>query len=124
MLFFMLLFYIILALNISPFVLTYNLSNYALLQLGFVLLALIWEYDFPPFMVLIIAILNDGNTSHINFSIPRKTDINLCFDSDIVGFYENIKVNIIMICILNLCRKSKHTIFSLVLEHLHYIVCS
>ncbi|GAU13729.1 hypothetical protein TSUD_348330 [Trifolium subterraneum] len=28
--------------------------------LGFVLLALIWEYDFPPFMVLIIAILNDG----------------------------------------------------------------
>ena len=35
-----------------------------LLQLGFVLLALIWEYDFPPFMVLIIAILNDGNTSY------------------------------------------------------------
>lgn len=34
-----------------------------LLQLGFVLLALIWEYDFPPFMVLIIAILNDGNVS-------------------------------------------------------------
>jgi H+-transporting ATPase len=31
------------------------------LQLGFVLLASIWEYDFPPFMVLIIAILNDGN---------------------------------------------------------------
>jgi H+-transporting ATPase len=24
------------------------------------LLALIWEFDFPPFMVLIIAILNDG----------------------------------------------------------------
>ena len=33
------------------------------MQLGFVLLALIWEYDFPPFMVLIIAILNDGNVS-------------------------------------------------------------
>ncbi|WCJ39269.1 Plasma membrane ATPase [Euphorbia peplus] len=29
--------------------------------LGFVLLALIWEYDFPPFMVLIIAILNDDS---------------------------------------------------------------
>lgn len=29
-------------------------------QLGFALLALIWEFDFPPFMVLIIAILNDG----------------------------------------------------------------
>lgn len=24
------------------------------------LLALIWRFDFPPFMVLIIAILNDG----------------------------------------------------------------
>lgn len=24
------------------------------------LLALIWQFDFPPFMVLIIAILNDG----------------------------------------------------------------
>lgn len=30
------------------------------LQLGFMLLALIWQFDFPPFMVLIIAILNDG----------------------------------------------------------------
>jgi hypothetical protein len=29
-------------------------------QLGFLLLALIWEFDFSPFMVLIIAILNDG----------------------------------------------------------------
>ena len=30
-------------------------------QLGFMLLALIWKFDFPPFMVLIIAILNDGS---------------------------------------------------------------
>jgi hypothetical protein len=30
------------------------------LQLGFMLLALIWKFDFSPFMVLIIAILNDG----------------------------------------------------------------
>jgi hypothetical protein len=30
------------------------------LQLGFMLIALIWQYDFSPFMVLIIAILNDG----------------------------------------------------------------
>ncbi|KAG6516301.1 hypothetical protein ZIOFF_026760 [Zingiber officinale] len=37
-----------------------------LLQLGFVLLALIWEYDFPPFMVLIIAILNDGTIMTIS----------------------------------------------------------
>ncbi|KAI3881959.1 hypothetical protein MKW92_030719 [Papaver armeniacum] len=28
--------------------------------LGFMLLAVIWKFDFPPFMVLIIAILNDG----------------------------------------------------------------
>ncbi|KAL7189910.1 hypothetical protein ACSBR1_039534 [Camellia fascicularis] len=30
--------------------------------LGFMLLALIWRFDFPPFMVLIIAIVNDGLT--------------------------------------------------------------
>lgn len=30
------------------------------LQLGFLLLTLIWKFDFSPFMVLIIAILNDG----------------------------------------------------------------
>ncbi|XP_059285889.1 ATPase 10, plasma membrane-type-like [Lycium ferocissimum] len=34
--------------------------------LGFMLLALIWEYDFPPFMVLIIAILNDGTIMTIS----------------------------------------------------------
>ncbi|KAG6550051.1 hypothetical protein Mapa_008565 [Marchantia paleacea] len=28
--------------------------------LGFVLLALIWKFDFSPFMILVIAILNDG----------------------------------------------------------------
>lgn len=30
------------------------------------LLALIWEFDFPPFMVLIIAILNDGTIMTIS----------------------------------------------------------
>lgn len=29
-------------------------------QLGFMLLTVFWEFDFPPFMVLVIAILNDG----------------------------------------------------------------
>ena len=29
-------------------------------QFGFMLIALIWEFDFSAFMVLIIAILNDG----------------------------------------------------------------
>ncbi|KAJ9709631.1 hypothetical protein PVL29_001224 [Vitis rotundifolia] len=44
-----------------------RMKNYAIyavsmtmrIVLGLVLLTLIWEYDFPPFMVLIIAILND-----------------------------------------------------------------
>ena len=53
-----------------PFWMMYRLdgSNFLLcstcltcLQLGFMLLALIWKFDFPPFMVLIIAILNDGS---------------------------------------------------------------
>ncbi|RZC79862.1 hypothetical protein C5167_042438 [Papaver somniferum] len=34
--------------------------------LGFMLLALIWQFDFPPFMVLIIAILNDGTIMTIS----------------------------------------------------------
>lgn len=29
-------------------------------QFGFMFIALIWKFDFAPFMVLIIAILNDG----------------------------------------------------------------
>lgn len=33
---------------------------YVVLQLGFLLLALIWKFDFSPFMILVIAILNDG----------------------------------------------------------------
>eukprot|EP00268_Persea_americana_P010688 TRINITY_DN1435_c0_g1_i4.p1 TRINITY_DN1435_c0_g1~~TRINITY_DN1435_c0_g1_i4.p1 ORF type:complete len:521 (-),score=98.98 TRINITY_DN1435_c0_g1_i4:478-2040(-) len=35
--------------------------------LGFLLIALIWKFDFSPFMVLIIAILNDGTI----MTIPR-----------------------------------------------------
>ncbi|KAG6410694.1 hypothetical protein SASPL_128759 [Salvia splendens] len=34
--------------------------------LGFMLLALIWKFDFSPFMVLIIAILNDGTIMTIS----------------------------------------------------------
>ena len=30
------------------------------MQFGFMFIALIWKFDFSPFMVLIIAILNDG----------------------------------------------------------------
>lgn len=35
------------------------------LQLGFMLLTVFWKFDFPPFMVLVIAILNDGKSSTI-----------------------------------------------------------
>ncbi|XVF14205.1 hypothetical protein REPUB_Repub09cG0037900 [Reevesia pubescens] len=48
-----------------------GLSIYAVsikirIVLGFMLLALIWQFDFPPFMVLIIAILNDGTIMTIS----------------------------------------------------------
>ncbi|CAM8968220.1 unnamed protein product [Rhodiola kirilowii] len=45
----------------------YAVSNYNnRIVLGFMLLALIWQFDFPPFMVLIIAILNDGTIMTIS----------------------------------------------------------
>ncbi|XP_066164474.1 ATPase 10, plasma membrane-type isoform X1 [Oryza sativa Japonica Group] len=44
----------------------YAVSITIRIVIGFVLLASIWEYDFPPFMVLIIAILNDGTIMTIS----------------------------------------------------------
>lgn len=38
----------------------YAVSITIRIVLGFMLIALIWKFDFSPFMVLIIAILNDG----------------------------------------------------------------
>ncbi|GMJ05179.1 hypothetical protein HRI_004187100 [Hibiscus trionum] len=35
------------------------------IMFGFMFIALIWKFDFAPFMVLIIAILNDGERSFI-----------------------------------------------------------
>ena len=35
------------------------------MQLGFMLIALIWKFDFSPFMILVIAILNDGGFGRI-----------------------------------------------------------
>lgn len=35
-------------------------SSSVFVQFGFMFIALIWKFDFSPFMVLIIAILNDG----------------------------------------------------------------
>ncbi|KAJ0984843.1 hypothetical protein J5N97_003199 [Dioscorea zingiberensis] len=44
----------------------YAVSITIRIVLGFLLIALIWKYDFPPFMVLIIAILNDGTIMTIS----------------------------------------------------------
>ncbi|XP_051123243.1 plasma membrane ATPase 1-like [Andrographis paniculata] len=44
----------------------YAVSITIRIVLGFLLLALIWRFDFPPFMVLIIAILNDGTIMTIS----------------------------------------------------------
>lgn len=44
----------------------YAVSITIRIVLGFLLLALVWKYDFSPFMVLIIAILNDGTIMTIS----------------------------------------------------------
>eukprot|EP00262_Sarcandra_glabra_P014208 TRINITY_DN409_c0_g7_i1.p1 TRINITY_DN409_c0_g7~~TRINITY_DN409_c0_g7_i1.p1 ORF type:complete len:959 (+),score=216.61 TRINITY_DN409_c0_g7_i1:338-3214(+) len=44
----------------------YAVSITIRIVLGFMLLALLWRFDFPPFMVLIIAILNDGTIMTIS----------------------------------------------------------
>ncbi|KAL9270177.1 ATPase 8, plasma membrane-type-like protein, partial [Drosera capensis] len=44
----------------------YAVSITIRIVLGFLLIALIWQFDFSPFMVLIIAILNDGTIMTIS----------------------------------------------------------
>ncbi|GAB2289124.1 ATPase 8, plasma membrane-type [Dionaea muscipula] len=44
----------------------YAVSITIRIVLGFLLIALIWEFDFSPFMVLIIAVLNDGTIMTIS----------------------------------------------------------
>nr|POE51439.1 atpase 6, plasma membrane-type [Quercus suber] len=44
----------------------YAVSINIRIVLGFMLLTLFWEFDFPPFMVLVIAILNDGTIMTIS----------------------------------------------------------
>lgn len=44
----------------------YAVSITIRIVLGFMLLALFWRFDFPPFMVLVIAILNDGTIMTIS----------------------------------------------------------
>lgn len=61
-----------------PFVSTLSPSLYEnslplLFQLGFLLVTLIWKFDFSPFMTLIIAILNDGTVLGQLFPHPIFT---------------------------------------------------
>ncbi|CAH8252607.1 unnamed protein product [Arabidopsis lyrata] len=68
----------------------YAVSITIRIVLGFTLLALIWEYDFPPFMVLIIAILNDGTIMTISKDrvrpspTPESWKLNQIFATGIV----------------------------------------
>ncbi|KAF5796937.1 putative P-type H(+)-exporting transporter [Helianthus annuus] len=56
----------------------YAVSITIRIVLGFMLLALIWKFDFLPFMVLIIAILNDGSgffLPSLIFFVRKKPDL-------------------------------------------------
>ncbi|XP_023531269.1 ATPase 11, plasma membrane-type-like [Cucurbita pepo subsp. pepo] len=53
----------------------YAVSITIRIVLGFMLLALVWKFDFPPFMVLIIAILNDGTIMTISKDRVRPSPL-------------------------------------------------
>ncbi|XP_077222512.1 plasma membrane ATPase 2-like [Tasmannia lanceolata] len=50
----------------EPWLSIYAVSITIRIVLGFMLLTLFWRFDFPPFMVLVIAILNDGTIMTIS----------------------------------------------------------
>lgn len=68
----------------------YAVSITIRIVLGFMLIALIWEFDFSPFMVLIIAILNDGTIMTISKDrvkpspLPDSWKLNEIFATGIV----------------------------------------
>ncbi|KAK4789429.1 hypothetical protein SAY86_016733 [Trapa natans] len=75
----------------------YAVSITIRIVLGFMLVALIWEFDFSPFMVLIIAILNDGTIMTISKDrvkpspIPDSWKLREIFATGIVlGTYQAI----------------------------------
>merc|ERR1712137_552936 len=53
----------------------YAVSITIRIVLGFMLIALIWRFDFSPFMVLIIAILNDGTIMTISKDRVRPSPV-------------------------------------------------
>ncbi|KAK7381535.1 hypothetical protein VNO80_00080 [Phaseolus coccineus] len=68
----------------------YAVSITIRIVLGFLLIALIWKFDFSPFMVLIIAILNDGTIMTISKDrvkpspLPDSWKLNEIFATGIV----------------------------------------
>ncbi|KAL2892562.1 ATPase 7 plasma membrane-type, partial [Bienertia sinuspersici] len=64
-----------------------RMKNYTL---GFMLLCVIWKFDFPPFMILVIAILNDGTIMTISKDrvkpspIPDRWNLKEIFGTGIV----------------------------------------
>ncbi|XP_010531891.1 PREDICTED: ATPase 10, plasma membrane-type isoform X1 [Tarenaya hassleriana] len=68
----------------------YAVSITIRIVLCFMLLALIWKFDFPPFMVLIVAILNDGTIMTISKDrvrpspTPDSWNLNQIFATGIV----------------------------------------
>jgi len=68
----------------------YAVSITIRIELGFLLIALIWQFDFSPFMVLIIAILNDGTIMTISKDrvkpspLPDSWKLNEIFATGIV----------------------------------------
>ncbi|KAH7443301.1 hypothetical protein KP509_02G029000 [Ceratopteris richardii] len=72
----------------------YAISITIRIVVGFLLLALIWKFDFSPFMVLIIAVLNDGTIMTISKDrvrpspMPDSWKLNEIFATGIVlGIY-------------------------------------
>lgn len=68
----------------------YAVSITVRIVLGFLLVALIWKFDFSPFMILIIAILNDGTIMTISKDrvkpspVPDSWKLNEIFATGIV----------------------------------------
>lgn len=68
----------------------YAVSITIRIVMGFMLIALIWKFDFSPFMVLIIAVLNDGTIMTISKDrvkpspVPDSWKLNEIFATGIV----------------------------------------
>ncbi|XP_072071920.1 plasma membrane ATPase 2-like [Arachis hypogaea] len=79
----------------------YDVSITIRIVVGFMLLTCIWEFNFPPFMVLVIAILNDESTLHCRFQwlLPPSTIITPLiplFTADFTSFFLSLSLPYIL----------------------------